>query len=339
MKFDEMDLSYVKGCLNAASTTLTTEIPISFVLAFQRLKLLFHSGSPIVARICDEWADAFQIAVAHLNGKPVDSDVWGELKAILDLAVLLADRELKVNLDPAVQLASCAKRGVDSGVNSAVTTNAGAQKNQKSEPSRQTSRDFKLCRDPFQKRAVGKLVTMVDEAAAVAAAVAAASAAAAAANAVSIAAVSAAANAVSVAALARETAFAARTRIPPRPLPKARVSRPIGPSNYFLPVGYLHSCAFMNCPGGAPAGGGEDSTSGGSSSSGNGGGGSEQDDSGGSSGAPAAAAAAEAVPVTVAAVVCSGWQQPRSFQPSCALVDDINDMPFTTPLSAQIAEW
>lgn len=94
MKFDEMDLSYVKGCLNAASTTLTTEIPISFVLAFQRLKLLFHSGSPIVARICDEWADAFQIAVAHLNGKPVDSDVWGELKANLDLAVLLADREL-----------------------------------------------------------------------------------------------------------------------------------------------------------------------------------------------------------------------------------------------------
>ena len=221
IKFDEMDLSYVKGCLNAASTTLTTVMPISFVLGFQRLKLLFHSGSPIVARICDEWADAFQIAVAHLNGKPVDSDVWGELKANLDLAVLLADRELKVNLDPAVQLASCTKRGVDSGVNSAVTTDAGAHKKQKSEPSRQTSRDFKLCRDPFQERAVGKLVTMVDEAAAVAAAVAAASAAA---------------NDVSVAALARETAFAARTRIPPRPLPKARVSWPSGPSNYFQPL-------------------------------------------------------------------------------------------------------
>ena len=166
-KFDEMDVPYVTGGLK----TLATEEPIvfsSYVLKFQRLRMLLHTGAP-VAKICEDWAQSFQYVVAEYKGKTVNSDRWRDIQETLDHAVRLADSLIAIpstiNSAVTTEPGKLGARKFGQGVDSAVTTDAGAQKKQKRESGKTKARDFKLRRDQFEKWAVEKLVKIIAEAA------------------------------------------------------------------------------------------------------------------------------------------------------------------------------
>ena len=175
-KFDEMDVPYVTGGLKTLATA--TEEPIvfsSYVLKFQRLRMLLHTGAPVqtVAKICEEWAQSFQYVVAEYKGKTINSDRWREIQENLDHAVRLAELTISttiaipstINSAVTTEPGKLGARKFGQGVDSAVTTDAGAQKKQKRESGKTKARDFKLRRDQFEKWAVEKLVKIIAEAA------------------------------------------------------------------------------------------------------------------------------------------------------------------------------